>query len=1124
MAVRTGGPLPAGPMEATAPEACELLSRRLRIAEEETEALVRDLDALGLGRHPKGHTDGSTADSIAQPSPPTPLPPLRVSRALAPGASDMLWRSYEALVQRVCRAESALHTLRLTALRLQAERELAPPDADDEASSLREEVSGLQHEVARLSHRLAEAVHQLEASADEKARLSAALEVAMATKSDVAIAAEEMRHKTTRMNNRVNELRAELSREASLRATLEESHVALLDRVRDAERIVEAERSEVARLQGQCSCVRQEGLAAAERSRRDRERASELEGRAADLHGCAGRSLESSPRFRRRALLLGIVSSQCFVPRSDSSGNMEIPFVVPFVGWFASSFLAEARESIITRMTEEGKRLQSELHEEKRERGKLQAENSSVVASLKKMQAEKQELQRQNAALATAARAAEVAAEEARAAHQKDLQAERAVLTERIREQDGVLEAARASVKEPLASARRKIARLDARLTSLQHERVELVRERDLAIEGATSQKAGLEEAAVRLHRELDSANQELQQARREKGGMLREMETMKKQHSEERDKLEAENAKNKLEAQSLGGVLRAVEEEAGRLAGKLAASEQRQSGERQVEQLLGEMTESKNRLAYEKGQLQTRVEQLEAELRRLSAERADSGRLSRLNTALQARHAEATSELSSCKVTVSRLEAKLAQLESSLETKEEEFALAVRSRDDALQEKLRTMGLYEGTQERERQKVTQLSRQLEESRAERERLATALQGVTAAHGELQAALQEAQTQLGRRDGHVAGLLQQRTQSQHALQQLTTELETLQSKLATVETQNVSQMDPARKALESSHADNTRLARALERALAEEAELRERLARAAAAADAANGRAEQLAATREREAEEARAEAEVQAGRLTALRAQFQSERDAAKVAEHREMSQLRRARDSAAARCSELSRANRELRERAAALEESLATQAAALKKLRAEGRRQRDVARSNGASLKEAEGELAAMQRLRDEYLKKSEEQAGCLSRFADEVKALQEEQRALALAQAASEQLCRRQEGELARQKQRAQELEAELAHLRACKEEMERRLQEASDESQQNLAPNAGADPARLCVQGSTRGPRDGRGGEDARLQPLVGRCRSKQELRLMARNREEPSTTVTIPQPPAGGQE
>ncbi|CAM9751596.1 unnamed protein product [Lampetra fluviatilis] len=1097
MAVRTGGPLPAGPMEATAPEACELLSRRLRIAEEETEALVRDLDALGLGRHPKGHADGSTADSIAQP--PTPLPPLRVSRALAPGASDMLWRNYEALVQRVCRAESALHTLRLTALRLQAERELAPPDADDEASSLREEVSGLQHEVARLRHRLADAVHQLEASADEKARLSAALEVATATKSDVAIAAEEMRHKTTRMNNRVNELRAELSREASLRATLEESHAALLGRVRDAERIVDAERSEVARLQGECSCVRQEGLAAAERARRDRERASELEGRAADLHRHA-----------------------------------------------------EAKESIITQMTEEGKRLQSELHEEKRERGKLQAENSSVVASLKQMQAEKQELQRQNTALATAVRAAEVAADEARATHQKDLQAERAVLTERIREQDGVLEAARASVKEPLASARREIARLDARLTSLQHERVELVRERDLAIEGATSQKAALEEAAVRLRRELDSANQELQQARREKGGMLREMETMKKQHSED-----------KLEAHSLGGVLRAVEEEAGRLAGKLAASEQRQSAERQVEQLLGEMTESKNRLAYEKGQLQTRVEQLEAELLRLSAERADSGRLSWLNTALQARHAEATSELSSCKVTISRLEAKLAQLESSLEIKEEEFALAVRSRDDALQEKQRIMGLSEGAQERERQKVTQLSRQLEESRAERERLATALQGVTAAHGELQAALQEAQTQLGRRDGHVAGLLQHRTQSQHALQQLTTELETLQSKLATVETQNASQMDPARKALESSRADNTRLARALERALAEEAELRERLARATAATAAANGRAEQLAATREREAEEARTEAEAQAGRLTVLRAQFQSERDAAKVAEHRETNQLRRARDSSAARCSELSRVNRELRERAAALEETLATQAASLKKLRAEGRRQRDVARSNGASLKEAEGELAAMQRLRDEYLKKSEEQAGCLSRFADEVKALQEEQRSLALAQAASEQLCGRQEGELVRQKQRAQELEAEVARLRTCKEEMERRLQEASDESQQissnleeahrwfrdkfdslqtelhvakrrdgparsttNLAPDVGPDAARSCVQGSTRGPRDGRGGEDARLQPLVGRCRAKQELRLMARNREGPSTTNTlnIPQPSADGHE
>ena len=59
------------------------------------------------------------------------------------------------------------------------------------------------------------------------------------------MAAEELTTSQQRLQKRINELKEEVSREKSLRASLEESHNTLMTRVREMEHVVETERDQV---------------------------------------------------------------------------------------------------------------------------------------------------------------------------------------------------------------------------------------------------------------------------------------------------------------------------------------------------------------------------------------------------------------------------------------------------------------------------------------------------------------------------------------------------------------------------------------------------------------------------------------------------------------------------------------------------------------------------------------------------------------------------------------------------------------------------------------------------------------------------------------------------------------
>ena len=96
------------------PEALSLLHQRLLVAEEQAEALIKDMSSLGVSR-----------ERMLEPvDVQRPVSPLNMRRA--EGGEGTLWRQCNSLVSRVCRVESLLQTLKLTTFRLETEREMDP--------------------------------------------------------------------------------------------------------------------------------------------------------------------------------------------------------------------------------------------------------------------------------------------------------------------------------------------------------------------------------------------------------------------------------------------------------------------------------------------------------------------------------------------------------------------------------------------------------------------------------------------------------------------------------------------------------------------------------------------------------------------------------------------------------------------------------------------------------------------------------------------------------------------------------------------------------------------------------------------------------------------------------------
>ncbi|XP_043558127.1 coiled-coil domain-containing protein 150 isoform X1 [Chiloscyllium plagiosum] len=674
-------PIPPIHVGATAPESFTVLQHRIIAAEEQTEALIQQLDDLGFG------VEDTEASKIGEFNSHRPVSPFHVRKAFGT-ENDVLWKNYESLVSRVCRLESIIQTMKLNVFRVQTAKELNSENSVNRLAAMEaehvQELKKMQWEIMHFRQQLSEVSEEKEAAQEEIERLSTALEMATASKTDVAVAAEELRVKKGRISRRLQEMQKELVQEESLRKALEESHTHLLKRIQDMENAVEVERTQVKVLHQDIVTLRNDGEKTMERLQLEQQKTSDLE-------------------------------------KMNKQLRME----------------SDTKESIISQMADEGKKIRQMLSKQQEEKLKLQSEILSLKEVAEKVQALNDQLNTQCTELSGALRSISMENAKLIAEHEASLKAEQEKMKAKLQEQDLLLDAARAAISAELQSAVNEKQQLKTELGVLRLEHTEIKQKFETVEEKATVQKLLFESAIAQLKEDLKATVKECECIKQGKETLLDQTNKTIDKITGEKNKFEKQLTEKQLELSALTAALEKQEKEKEQLLKQLAALEHQQHAQEQIEHALAEITESKNKLAYDKGRLQARVEQLQEELQCMSDVNSANVHLRKFNTVL---------------------ETKYTQAQLLMKQKEEDFAMAIKSRDEAFQEIQKLRKYIEVMEVRETHKIVKLQESLTDSKQDNSQMTVTLENVLASHIKLQQTVENLQVGLGQREPEISYL------------------------------------------------------------------------------------------------------------------------------------------------------------------------------------------------------------------------------------------------------------------------------------------------------------------------------------------------------------------------------
>ncbi|XP_054333056.1 coiled-coil domain-containing protein 150 isoform X12 [Pongo pygmaeus] len=777
-------------INATASETFTVLQQRMRIVEEQTSSLRDDLIMLDFGEkrgylEAPNHLEDLDSQKVISPI---------QNEAICAGKRDILWKNCEFLVNRMCRLESLIQSLKMNIFRLQTEKDLNPQKTaflKDRLNAIQEEHSKdlklLHLEVTNLRQQLRAVKEEEDKAQDEVQRLTATLEIASQTKKNAAIIEEELKTTKRKMNLKIQELRRQLAQEKYLRESLEKSASAMLLKIQEMGSTVEVERKQVHILQQNCIALRDSIQSTQELLAQEQKKKEELE----------------------------IATSQL---KSDLT----------------------SRDDLISKLVEENKNVQISFNKEHEENAYLRSEIMSLHEASEKAQVLNDQLTKKCSELSCMLQT--VTMEKARiiADHQAILQVEQKMMSQTFQEQNLLLDAAHASITNELQTVQNEKTQLQAHLDHLILEHNQCIQKAQDAEKRTTVQKELLESTIARLRGELEASMQEKKSLLEEKDRFQREVNKTEKEIAQERCNLEKELAKNKLAQQK-------------------------------VEKVLGKITESKNKLAYEKGKLQIKVKQLEEQVQSFTDTGLQNDHLRKMNKSLQTKYA---------------------QVKSILERSKEELSRTVKCRNAALKESQKLKEDLEAVEDRENKKVGNFQRQLAEAKEDNCKVTIMLENVLASHSKMQGALEKVQIELGRRDSEIAGLKKERDLNQQRVQKLEAEVDQWQARMLVMEDQHNSEIESLQKALDVAREDNRKLAMSLEQALQTNNHLQTKLDHIQEQLESKELERQNLETFKDRMTEESKVEAELHAERIEALRKQFQTERETAKKVAQREVAE----------------------------------------------------------------------------------------------------------------------------------------------------------------------------------------------------------------------------------------
>uniref|UniRef100_A0A8D1PE86 Coiled-coil domain containing 150 n=1 Tax=Sus scrofa TaxID=9823 RepID=A0A8D1PE86_PIG len=907
-------------INATASETFTVLQQRMRIVEEQTSSLRDDLIMLDFGEK-RGQLE--TPECLEQPVSQSIISPIQ-KEIICSGKTDILWKNCEFLVNRMCRLESLIQSLKMNIFRLQTEKELNPQKTaflKDRLNTIQEEHSRdlklLQLEVMNLRQQLRDVKEEEDKAQDEVQRLTVTLERASETKKNAAIIEEELKITKRKMNLKIQEVQI-----------LQQNCIALRNSIQTTQELLAQEQQQKGELETATSQLKSD-----------------------------------------------LVS----------------------------------RDDLISKLVEENKNLQMSFSKEHEENAYLRSEIMSLHEASEKAQALNEQLTRNCSELNSMLQTVRMENTRIIANHQAILQEEQKMMTKTFQEQNLLLDAAHASITSELQTVQNEKTQLQVHLDHLILEHNQCTQKAQDAEKRTAVQKELLESTIVRLRDELEASMQEKNSLLEEKERLQSKVNKAEKEVAQEKSNLEEELAKNKVDINALTHNLQTLEEKNKQLADQMASLELEQAtsdyhwlARQQVENVLGKITESKNKLAYEKGKLQIKVKQLEEQLHSFTETSSQNDHLRKLNKALEGKYAQ----------------------------------------------------------------VGNFQRQLAEAKEDNCKVTIMLENVLASHSKMQGALEKVQIELGRRDSEIAGLKKERALNQQRVQKLEAEVDQWQARMLVVDAQHNSEMEPLQKALDIAREDNRKLAMSLEQALQTNNHLQTKLDHVQEKLENKEQELQNLETFKERMNEESKMEAELHAERIEALRKQFQTERETAKKAAQREMTELKKALDEANFRSVEVSRTNRELRQKLTELEKMLNSSKEKIKNQKAQIKLHLSAKANNVQNMermKQIETELRQMELIKDQYQKKNYEQSLSIQKFVSEMTNLQKEMQLLAKSQYDTSARNKQQELRLELERKvrqelehRCQELEETVRHLKKCKEATENKLKEASVESEQITA--------------------------------------------------------------------
>ncbi|RXN13081.1 coiled-coil domain-containing protein 150-like [Labeo rohita] len=491
-----------------------------------------------------------------------PISPVNIQRALSAGGEGLLWRQCETLVARVCRLESVLHALKLTTFRLDTDRQLNPCHTACICGSSfqprRSRIFNFPLCVARLQERLTalQEQHEEEQRSSRREVLQLQDELQRACEQRQEAQREMFRLREALENNTSAKMKEQMIQETTAHLEAEQSHSALLLRVKEMERVVERERRQVEVLQADCHALRTDGQA----------NRAELK--------------------KREEQILGL-ERECQALR-DQSG---------------------VKETLMSQLTKEIKSVKAALQKQQQENSTLIRDGRDLRAAADQVQVLNEKLEVQCSELSTTLHSLTLENTRLQTEYHNKIKAERERVSKHLEEQDLLLDTARRNIQAELQGTISEKLTLQKQLEALKADHAKLQQSSTISQETAVSHQQMLERTIESLQGDLSCAVKDGETLREERDRIKSEMNSAVVLLEKEKNILETQLSEMKVELTMVNSALQKQKEENKELMESLAALEHQQVTHRQVEQMLWDMTDSKNKLAYEKGKLQMQRE-----------------------------------------------------------------------------------------------------------------------------------------------------------------------------------------------------------------------------------------------------------------------------------------------------------------------------------------------------------------------------------------------------------------------------------------------------------------------------------------------------------------------------------